>query len=245
MRVHTHCHQKRDDVIKLILHLAQHMGFSAPCIQVYWINKFPHSPGSLSSLEGEWRWLLWGTPNSSCHPHCWVPPGDNSVQGQLNPSGSNSSFFGPSFVHENISKGGSTSPSGPDWKDGGSWVAVSGKIAKGVIEDSYCCLARMEKSWGRIVLRQPWAEIPWAQAISQLRLTLCTFLLWLHSAPLATRKHLHEKGKAATQGNAEFDPGSPRDNSSRHSYPVVMFKRTLHSPWGEHSEEDKIAKQSQ
>lgn len=43
--MHTHCHQKRDDVIKLILHLAL-------CIQVYWTNKFPRSPGSLSSLKG-------------------------------------------------------------------------------------------------------------------------------------------------------------------------------------------------
>lgn len=102
LRVHTHCHQKRNYVIKLILHLAEHMRCSAPCIQVYWINKFSHCPGSLSSLEGEWRWLsLWSSPNSSYYLHCWVPPGDNRVQGQLNTSGCKSSFFGLSFAHEN------------------------------------------------------------------------------------------------------------------------------------------------
>lgn len=146
--MHTHCHQKRDDVIKLILHLAQHMECSAPCIQVYWINKPPRSPGSLSSLEGEWRWWsLWNDPNSSDHLHCWVPPGDNRLQGQLNPSGSKSNFLGPSLAHDNNSRGGSASPS--DWKDGVSWVGLPGKIAKGLIWDAYSFLARMEKNWGR------------------------------------------------------------------------------------------------
>lgn len=72
---------------------------------------------------------------------------------------------------------------------------------------------------------------------------LCTFLLLLHSAPLATGKHLHLE-YALHKGNRVFDPGSPRDNSG-HSYPVVMFTRTLHSAWGKHSEEDETAKQSQ
>lgn len=157
------------------------MGFSAPCIQVYWINRFPHGPGSLSSLEVEWRcWSLWSSPISSCHPHCRVPPGDNRVQGQLNPSGSKSSFFGPSFVHDNSSKGGSASPSGPDWRVGGCWVGLSGEIAEGMIGHAYCFLPRMEKSWRRIVLRQPRAEVSWAQAVLQLRLKgsfpLCIYL---------------------------------------------------------------------
>lgn len=56
------------------------------------------------------------------------------------------------------------SPSCPDWKDRGCWVGLWGKIAKGLFRDSYCSLARMEKNWGRIVLRQPWAEISCAQA---------------------------------------------------------------------------------
>lgn len=176
--MHTHCHQKRDDVIKLILHLAL-------CIQVYWTNKFPRSPGSLSSLKGNEDDDHFEVVLTALTPTLLGATWSQQVPGTAKPLWQQKKLFGPSLVHDNSSRGDSASPSGLDWEDGGCWVGLSGKIAKGLIWDAYCFLARMEKSWGRIVLSQPWAEIPWAQAVSQVKGYL-SFVLLSPMTPLST-----------------------------------------------------------
>lgn len=115
---------------------------------------FPCSPGSPSSLEREWRWRpSWSSPDSSCHLHCCMLPGEGRVQGQPTASSSKSSFSKASLVHDNSSKNSSVSPSGWGAKAGAavlvcwensqssawrcSCLPLSGQGGKGSGKDCY------------------------------------------------------------------------------------------------------------